>query len=338
MRDTPREKAHGPYPHGKRFRVVLVAADGTRRPRSFASEREALDYLAIWREETDGRTLAGAVDAYLAHLRSRGLRAATVTTTKHRLHGLLRVVEQDRPLGALTPAVAAALWRHRCGEVVTDTQAGELAAAHGFAAWCREQGWLRADPFDGLAPSGKRRAGKPQLRIDEARRFLDRALDDENRRAGLAAALALVMGMRASEITGRVVRDVDDGARVLWIERAKTRHGDRTLEVPEALRPRLAELVAGRGGGEPLFGDVDRHWLGYHVRRICRAAKVPVVPPHGLRGTQSSIAAPAVPVEHVAAALGHGGTGITRRHYIAKGAEQDGRQRAALRVITGGAR
>jgi integrase len=91
-------------------------------------------------------------------------------------------------------------------------------------------------------------------------------------------------------------RDVDDAARVLWIERAKTRAGDRRLEVPEVLRPQLAALVAGRAPDAPLFGGHDRHWVGYHVRRLCRLAKVPVVCPHVLRGTQSSIAARAVPV------------------------------------------
>ena len=63
-----------------------------------------------------------------------------------------------------------------------------------------------------------------------------------------------------------------------------------------------------------------------------------MVCPHGLRGTQSSIAARAVPVEHVAAALEQTGPAVTRRHYLAAGAAQDGKQRAALRVITGGRR
>jgi integrase len=86
-----------------------------------------------------------------------------------------------------------------------------------------------------------------QLRLDEARRFVETALGEGDAR-GLAAAMALLMGLRASEITNR---DVDDAARVLWIERAKTRAGDRRLEVPEVLRPRLAALVAGRDSDAP---------------------------------------------------------------------------------------
>jgi integrase len=331
------EKAHGPYPHGNRWRVILVAANGARRRRSFKTEQLATEYLEIWQEETDGRTLASAIDLYLAHLRTRGLRPGSVTTIWYRLRGLLRVVERDRSLRSLTVTVARSLLAKRRTEVKTDTQHGELAAVGGFTSWCVKQGWLRSNPFDGLEPEGARASGKPQLRIDEARTFLETALG-EGTPSGLAAAIALLMGMRASEITGRVVRDVDDGARVLWIERAKTRKGDRHLEVPEVLRPRLAELVAGRAGGEMLFGDVDRQWIAYHVRRLCELAGVPVVGPHGLRGTQASIAARAVPVEHVADALGQNGPGVTRRHYLANGAEQDGRQRAALRVLQGGAK
>lgn len=342
----PRErtdKIYGPFKHGRRWRVVLVGADGTRShpsegeggPSGFATREAADVYVDEWRKDADERTIAGAVDEYLAHLRARGKRPGTVTTAWYRLRGLLRVADRDRALRSLTPRLARELLERRRPEVVTDTQVGELAAARGFGTWCVTRGWLPAEPFAGLEHEGTRARGKAQLRIDEARRYVARALDEDTP-AGLAAAIALLMGMRASEITGRVVRDVDDGARVLWIERAKSRKGDRHLEVPEVLRPRLAELVAGRGGGEPLFGDVDRHWLYRHVRRLCKAAGVPVVCTHGLRGTQASISVLAVPAEHVAAALGQTGPAITRRHYLAAGAEQSGRQRSALRILAGG--
>jgi len=345
---VPRErtdKIYGPFQHGSRWRVVVVAADGTRThareseggPGGFATRQAAEAYIDAFRSEADDRTIGIAVDAYLDHLRSQGRRPGTVTTARYRLHGLFRLAERNRHLPSLTPRLARELVARRRSEVAVDTQVGELATARTFASWCVGQGWLPSAPFDGLEVTGARARGKAQLRIDEARRFVETALGEGDER-GLAAAMALLMGLRASEITNRVVRDVDDGARVLWIERAKTRAGDRRLEVPEVLRPRLAALIAGRAPDAPLFGDRDRHWVGYHVRRLCRLAKVPVVCPHGLRGTQSSIAARAVPVEHVAAALGQTGPAVTRRHYLEAGAEQDGKQRAALRVITGGRR
>lgn len=159
----------------------------------------------------------------------------------------------------------------------------------------------------------------------------------ENTESGVAASMALLMAMRASEITHRVVRDVDDGARVLWIEDAKTPAGNRALEIPEVLRPRLLALTTDRAPTEPLFGEGrDRQWVYYHVQRIAKLAKVPAVAPHGLRGTHSSISAAAVPIDHVARALGHAGTGVTREHYLARGAEDAGKQRVVLSVIAGG--
>jgi hypothetical protein len=68
---------------------------------------------------------------------------------------------------------------------------------------------------------------------------------------------------------------------------------------------------------------------------ICRLAKVPVVCTQGLRGTQSTISIEAVSVEHVAAALGQKGPRITRRAYLAPGAEQSSRARKVEQLIAG---
>jgi integrase len=333
-----------PQRHGHKWRVVHPDEQGRRARTTFDSEREALKFIDDFYAATAsafGHSVAQAVDDYLASRRSAGLKAGTVTTLGYRLKGLLRSAERDRPLTTMTAAVAKRLLAERKTKrgkrPSTDTLLGELVAAQGWSAWCVKQGWLRVDPFVGLEVTGARNRGKAQLRIDEARRYVEVALL-EGTPAGLAAAMALLMGMRASEITGRQVRDVDDRGRVLWIERAKTKRGDRHLEVPEVLRAPLLALCESRKSTEPLFGPVDRHWVGYHVRRLCGVAKVPEVCPHGLRGTQASISVLAVPAEHVAAALGQTGPAVTRRHYLSGGAEERGRGRAALKVIEGGKR
>jgi integrase len=101
--------------------------------------------------------------------------------------------------------------------------------------------------------------------------------------------MAILMGIRASEITNRIVREVDDGGRVLWISRAKTPKGNRHLKVPTVLQRRLLALCARREPDERLFGEGrDRHWVYYHVQRICRLAKVPAVCTQGLRETHFS--------------------------------------------------
>ena len=53
------------------------------------------------------------------------------------------------------------------------------------------------------------------------------------------------MGMRANEIVNRVVRDLDDGGKLLWIPDSKTEAGRRTLQVPELLQPHLLGLPKG---------------------------------------------------------------------------------------------
>lgn len=333
-----------PQRHGHKWRVVHPDEQGRRARSTFDSEREAQQFIDDFYAAASGAfggSVAGAVDDYIKD-RASDLGEKSLTTLEYRLKGMLRTTERERPLRTITAGVAAQLLKKRGTEVVVDTLVGELVAAQGFADWCVTNRRLTTNPFSDLEVKGKRSRGKAQLRIDEARRFVAVALD-EGSLGGLAAAMALLMGMRASEITGRQVRDVDDGGRVLWIDRAKTRKGDRHLEVPEVLRGPLLALCAKddgrpRDGTDALFGDVDRHWVGRHVRRLCRVAKVPEVCPHGLRGTQSSIAVQAVPVEHVAAALGQTGPAVTRRHYLSSGAEERGRGKAALKVLNGGKR
>jgi integrase len=142
--------------------------------------------------------------------------------------------------------------------------------------------------------------------------------------SALAVATTLLLGLRASECTDRIVRDLDDGGRVLWIPHGKTEAAIRQLKVPELLQPLLMEVAAGKAPLDRLWGNVDRHWLGHHVRRLCRKAGVPVIPPHGLRGLHATMALSAgASSEHVAKALGHVSVNTTRAHYFAPGAETD---------------
>jgi integrase len=329
------ERIHGPYQHGKRWRVVEVRADGTRAVASFESEAEARAYIKAAQRVAVGRTLGEAVREYLDHLRAvpgRGgmpRREATVDLARQRLVGMLGLPGEDGPLLSLTKARARRLFDARAAEVKPDTLLSELACAHRWAAYWMAKGGLSADPFAGLVVLGERSAGKPQLRVDEARRFLAAALN-EGTQGGLAAALALLTGLRATEVTGLQVRDLDDQGRILWVadnavRRLKTRKG-RRLEVPSVLVPRLLELADGKGPEDRLWYDpgcprgVHRHWLYNHVERLCAVAGVPKVSPHGLRGTWATLATAALPTEQVAAALGHLPS-VSRTNYIAPGAE-----------------
>jgi integrase len=325
-----RDRAYGPYKHRDKFRVVVVRADGERINATFASQAVAKQRVDEVNAEAVGRTVSAAIDAFMA---TSTAKPRSKKTVEHRLRGILG--DRYRLLRKLTPQVARDLFAARAAVTSGDTQFHELASVRSFMRWCIGKGWIRVDPFAGIEPTKPRKRGKPQLRIEEARKLLDTCMAEDSK-AATAVALALLCGMRASSVTDRTVRDLDDGARVLWIENDKTDAGDRRLEVPEVLRARLAKLAAGRPGGAKLFVDANRDWLRYHCRRLCKVAGVAVVSPHGLRGTHASLARPAVPVEHVARVLGHAGTAVTSKHYIAPGVEADLDQRAVLTVLDGG--
>jgi hypothetical protein len=89
----------------------------------------------------------------------------------------------------------------------------------------------------------------------------------------------------------RTVRNLDDDGRLLWITDAKTQAGVRRLEVPPQLQEHLQRLARDKRPADRLFGrNVHRHWVLRAVRRICKAAGVPRVPSHGLRGTHATLA------------------------------------------------
>jgi integrase len=116
----------------------------------------------------------------------------------------------------------------------------------------------------------------------------------------------------------------------------KTEASKRVCEVPDRLRPALLALAKTRQSG-PLFPGRTRYWLHYHVARLCRAAGVPEVCPHGLRGTHSTLVREAGLTSNVIAqALGQTSPQVTERHDIAPGTSHRANARRALVVLKGG--
>ena len=147
------------------------------------------------------------------------------------------------------------------------------------------------------------------------------------------------MGMRCSEVVNRVVRDLDDEGRLLWIPDSKTLAGRRKLQVPDFLQPYLVRLAKGREPRAALFGEHWRDWPRKWVQRICRAAGVPKVTAHAMRGLHSTLAVDSGITSHaVAAALGHGSFKTTAESYAQRDAVAGVQQRRALEVMTGGKR
>lgn len=282
------------------------------------------------------------MEDYLTELATKA-RKSTVITTRHRLTAILQLSTSDRLLRSITPKVAARLYAERVAKGGrAATHRGELGCASRFGAHCAARGWLPANPFEAIEPVGVVSTGKPQLRVNEARQFA-RTVAGEDSREATAVLMALLMGLRAHEVVERVVRDVDDGGRLLWITSSKTRAGVRQVAIPEVLRARLLKLIEGRAPTERLFVNMTRYSLYHHVKRFVRAAGVPDVGPHGLRGTFATLAVtgeltglaqPAVGARALAPQFGHEDDGETmRRHYLAPGAEQTANVRQIESVI-----
>lgn len=346
------ERCHGPYPVGDQFRVISVGADGSRGSRYFASERQALDYVAAFQRNAETRTFEVAVSAYIASQTKRvsegELRASTVEREGYHLRKMLKLevdgvqVNGMLDLRRLTSKFARQLYDERAGAV--DTHRNGLSVCKAFGRWCSDRGWLPADPFAAIKGRGRRRKGKAQLRIEESRLVVDACVEMLDRDDGAVCTLAyLLLSTRNGEVVLAKVRDVDDGGRLFWIPDSKTEAGRRQIEVPAVLQPGLVRLAQDRPPDAPLFAHAvtrarPQDWAREQVWRICKLAGVPEVGPHGLRGTHATIAdaAGATP-ELVAATLGHASTGITTGGaYIDRQQAEAAKRRRAWRVLDGG--
>jgi integrase len=340
----PMHRVHGPYPHHEKWLIKIVdraTRKATNRVFETRAEAEtAVQTLKQQQRHEVGISVGAALDTYerwLAEVghKGEGNKPRTVETTMQRLRRFFAEATKIAA-SALTPPFAAKLYEALTGAV--DSRRNILAEAKTFLCWCRSKGWTKANALEHVQGLGRRRRGKPQLTTDEARKFLAKALElaEEDDEGAIAAAMALLMGMRASEIVERTVRNLDDEGRLLWITDAKTQAGVRRLEVPPQLQAHLQRIARGRGAGDRLFrSGTTRHWVLRSVQRICRAAGVPVVPAHGLRGTHATLAVDAGATSHlVAAALGHESFTTTARHYARTEAIEGAQQERVLKRFT----
>ncbi len=350
-RDFGSIETHG-TPSDPRFSAVWWEGTRKRRRRGFTERTKAEAFLARVRVELDdgtreigdpivaeGVTVGHAIEAYGKHLTEKGLKARPIEDRLYRLHAFF--TDEALLLADLTRATCAGYYEAirarvspRTGEVYSvDTHRSMLAEGRMLAKFCVGKRWLRVSPLEGVEGKGKRRHGKPQLRIDEARRWMAKAteLADAGEVGAVAAMMALLLGMRASEIVSRVVRDLDDEGRQLWIPDAKTEAGKRTL------RPYLQRLAAGRQPDARIFGNHWRDWPRTWVQEICTKAGVPLVGAHSMRGLHSTLAMDAGVTGHVvAASLGHERVSTTIQSYAKSDAVAGAQQRRTLTVLSGG--
>jgi integrase len=346
MRRVEGVRIYGPYKHRDRWRCHLTDRNGKVRYRSFATRTAAERYVAAARDEAQGRTVRQGVSAFIESLANRGRAPLTMRAAEDRLWLLLGLpANAERPLRWVLGRGAELYQAAQVGKA-PDTHRNALSQGKAWGVWCVRQAWLRDNPFAEVEPVGRKRRGaeKPALRIDEARKLAAKCNEHPTDQAAVAVLATLLLGVRASELVNRNVRDLDDGGRLLWISASKTEAGRRMLRVPESLQPLLLQVAGSRPGNEPLFRELDgkrptRSWLAYHTRRLCDLAGVPVLNPHALRRTHATLATNAGATgDLVAAQLGHTSPAITHAAYVQPDAARAAQGDRALRVIAGGMR
>lgn len=336
MRRKEPPRVVGPYEEKNRWRIVVVEK-GQRKSFFCTSQEEAVKLKSRLARQVDrppSRRLADVIAEWEQDKVRRGV--CKLRSAQHqasRLHLFLRP-QLDEDIATLTPRRAASLYERHTGRpsrktgrtISTATHRFDLCCAKFFCSWAVKQGYLGANPFSEISPVGKVNAGKPQLRIEEARLFTQTALvyfEEQNDPLAIGALLALTMGLRTSEVMDRVVRDLDDRGRYLWIDEGKTASARRHLEVPEVLVPFLLRLAEDKRPDELLFGvspvtgrPRQRQAMYRTVQLLCRKAGVPRVCTHSLRGLWATLAVKSGAVSHaVAESLGHHSFAVTQKHY-----------------------
>ena len=349
-------RVHGPYQEehygGERWRIVIVSPTGERESiftkTKATAERAAQQAKVEIAGELTFQEAIFRFETYL--LDEEGWKKNSVNTTGIRYRLWLPV---DRPLSSYSKKDGQAKYDSRCQEVAVDTHRNELSEIKTFFRWLVANRLLSASPVEDIKPKGRRRHGKPQLHRNEARLFSEMAFKvyREGKRgyeAALGNLISLWLGLRSTEIISLQVRDVDPHPDGIWLWVAeeyegKTPAARRPVEVPGGLSELLVQQTEGKPSDGWLFpakttsGHRGKTWLRRAARVICEEAGVKYVPPHGLRGTQSSITREAGATAHlVATQLGHTNPRVTEQSYHAPGTVERAKTKKALKVLSGG--
>lgn len=347
-----RARVLGPYREPDGYRLISLDGEGRRSSCKVTTAQEAERLKAILERKLEAPrkvlTVSEAIkkyETYLTQVKENKPRSIART-----LWSLKRMFPDPRDLTKLTPKYCAKRYQVLMEELANDSHRNILAEARTFLNWCiaKPRKWLKSNPLAEVKGEGKRKHGKAQLRIDEARKWQAHALAlAEAGESGAVAALLTLCGVCATEAVTLRVRDVDDGGRLLWVaeQEAKTEERQRQIEIPDWLRPHLLALCEGATPLAWLFrttkgetGHPWRDWPREWVQRICERAGVPRVTAHGMRGLAATLAVIGganTAIEAAQQQLGHSDKSTTEQSYIAPGAAEQARQRAAFRVLKG---
>ena len=337
----------GPYANGDKWRLVVLEG-AARKSVVIDSYERALstreDLMAALKQKT-GRSFAEAFEEYEQYLQERGVQSYEVNVNMLRMF-----FPEDEFLNSIDGERAARMYLEQTrrkkdngAPIATDTHHLLLRRAKYFFKWALGRHYVDKNPFAEVQPIGRPKRGKPQLRIDEARKFVELAMGHAQALdvGATAALMQIFLGLRPTEAVVRVVRDLDDEGRVLWVPYGKTHNARRRLQVPEVLREILIKHTQGKSAEAPLLGPPGepvhtRVVVRYRLHKLCQEAGLPLVCPHSLRGLNATLAVEAgATAHHVAAALGHASFATTARHYADASAVANASLRKVADVLSG---
>lgn len=327
MRKKLPPRVVGIYRDRSRFRVV-ICEDGKRRSLIVDSQEEAQrraeEIAAQLRTPRPSLTVADAVhEWHQARLNSGACKPLTLREQEARLRAFLSSVLSWR-LEHISAEHAQRIYldavQRPCPKSGKPPAAASLRLylklSRAMFAWAGQHEYCRSNPFAGIKPVNEARSCKPQLGIDEARCFLDQAIAHyvtAHEPLALAAATALLLGLRTREVLSRSVGDLMESGKLLRVERGRCAKATQHVDVPTVLQPHLLAQTAGHAVDEPLFGrsrhgrQHSRQSLHTLVRRLCQRAHVPAVCIDSLRGLFTVLGPRSGAVSHaVAARLGLG--------------------------------
>jgi len=215
-------------------------------------------------------------------------------------------------------------WRdHLAATMKPATVNRKLASLSALYRWAGETGQSERDPTRYVNGIKQQPVAPKALSKQDLTRILRAARKDNKRDTALLEFLAAT-GLRASEVAGLTVSDVELNERSGWVTVRGKGRKQRNVPLHARGRRALSEYLKERGdpaGDEPLFlsqkgGAITPYTVWYTVKKYAALAKVEGVSPHTFRHTVATqlVRDPEVDLVTAATFLGHSRLDTTARY------------------------
>ncbi|MBN1815230.1 MAG: tyrosine-type recombinase/integrase [Anaerolineae bacterium] len=215
-------------------------------------------------------------------------------------------------------------WRdHLAATMKLATVNRKLAALSALYRWAGETGQSERDPARYVNGIKQQPVAPKALSKQDLTRILRAARKDNKRDAALLEFLAAT-GLRASEIAGLTVGNVELNERSGWVTVRGKGRKQHTVPIHARARRALSEYLEERddpAGDEPLFlsqkgGAITPYAVWYTVKKYAALAEVECVTPHTFRHTVATqlVRDPEVDLVTAATFLGHSRLDTTARY------------------------